>query len=88
VIPLSSYLAHVRHDGTIRITDEDHDRPDVVVRLPPAGSLRDTLEEAGWRPTGRRPRSGRWDLIYVEPTTHNRSSNRRRPNTSDQHRTH
>lgn len=65
---MTAYVARVWHDGTIRIYHDDQDRPAAVLVLPPTGDLRETLEEAGWRPTGRKPRAGRWDLIYVEPT--------------------
>jgi hypothetical protein len=65
---MATYLARVRHDGSIRIYCND--QPEPVSRpftMPPDGtSLRSALREAGWRPTGRRAPGGGWGSIYVE----------------------
>jgi hypothetical protein len=65
---MSTYLARVRHDGSIRIYRNNQSEP--VSRpftLPRDGtSLRRVLREAGWRPTGRRAPGGSWGSIYVE----------------------
>jgi hypothetical protein len=64
---MSTYLARVRHDGSIRIHRIDQPEPLAAVTLPPDGtSLRRALREAGWQPTGQRAPGGGWDSIYVE----------------------
>jgi hypothetical protein len=69
--PLMAYVARVHHDETIRIYRDDEDRPVAVVMMSPGGvSLRTVLAEAGWRPTGRRARSGGWGAIYAERIEH------------------
>ena len=63
---MSTYLARVRHDGSIRIHRNDQPEPVAAVTLPAEGtSLRMALREAGWRPTWRAPGGG-WGLIFVE----------------------
>jgi hypothetical protein len=63
------YVARVRDDGSICIHRHDQSEPVAVVTLLPGVSLRETLEEAGWRPTGRRARGGGWAAIYVHRLT-------------------
>ena len=65
---MTTYLARVRHDGSIRIYRND--QPEPVSRpftLPSDGtSLRRALREAGLQPTERRAPGGGWGSIYVE----------------------
>ena len=65
---MTTYLARVRHDGSIRIYRDDHSEPvSRPLTLRPDGtSLRRVLREAGWRPTGRRAPGGGCGSIYVE----------------------
>jgi hypothetical protein len=64
---MTTYLARVRHDGSIRIYRDD--QPEPVSRpftlSPDGSSLRGALREAGWRPTGWRAPGGGWGSIYV-----------------------
>jgi hypothetical protein len=65
---MATYLARVRHDGSIRIYRNNQLEP--VSRpftLPRDGtSLRKALREAGWRPTGRAAPGSDWGSINVE----------------------
>src|SRR5262245_46413664 len=64
---MSTYLARVRRDGSIRIHRNDQPEPVAAVSPPPDGtSLRRALREAGWQPTGQRAPGGGWGSIYVE----------------------
>ena len=77
---MSTYLARVRHDGTIRIHRNDQPEYVAAVTLPSDGtSLRSALREAGWRPTGRRAPGGGWGSIYVERLAPARNLRRPRP---------
>jgi len=63
---MTTYVARVRRDGSIRIHRNDQPEPVAAVTLPAGGtSLRRALRQAGWRPTGCAPGGG-WGSIYVE----------------------
>ena len=62
---MTTYMARVRHDGSIHIHRNDQIEPVEVVTRQPGVGLRETLAEAGWRPTGRRAPGGGWAAIYV-----------------------
>ncbi len=50
---MTTYLARVRHDGSIHIHRNDQPEPVAAVTLPTDGtSLRRVLRQAGWQPTG------------------------------------
>jgi hypothetical protein len=75
---MSTYLARVRHDGSVRIYRNNQSEP--VSRpftLPRDGtSLRKALRAAGWRPTGRDTLGGDWGSIYVERLAPSREGGR------------
>jgi hypothetical protein len=66
---MTTYLAWVHDDGEIRIYPHSQLEPVAVVTLPPGVSFREALEQAGWRPTGRRGPDVSCDAIYVRPLT-------------------
>ena len=66
---MTKYLAWVHHDGDIRIYRNDQLEPVAVVTLQPGVSLREALEEAGWRSTGRRAPGCGSAAIYVTALT-------------------
>ncbi|MGH3483975.1 MAG: hypothetical protein ACRDPQ_12160 [Nocardioidaceae bacterium] len=62
-----TYVARVRDDGSIRIHRHDQPDPVATITLPTdETSLRQALQEAGWRPTRRHTRNGDWRSISVE----------------------
>lgn len=64
---MTTYVARVRRNGSIRIHRNDQTDYVAAVAMPPDGtSLRVALRQAGWRPTGRRAPGGGWGSIYVE----------------------
>jgi len=74
---MSTYLARVRLDGSIRIYRNHQVEPVSRPFMPPGGSnLRRVLREAGWRPTRRDTPDGDWGSIYVERLAPSRESGR------------
>jgi hypothetical protein len=62
-----TYLARVRHDGSIRIYRNDQPEPVSRPFMPPGGTnLRRALRDAGGGPPGRRAPGGGWESIDVE----------------------
>lgn len=62
---MTKYLAWVHHDGDVHIYRNDQLEPIAVITPQPGVSLRETLEQAGWRPTGRRAPGCGSAAIYV-----------------------
>jgi hypothetical protein len=63
--PSVLHLAQVR-PGRIEVYRNDGVRVDAF-DLPPGTSLRQSLLDHGWRPTGQRVAGRGWDVIVVEP---------------------
>lgn len=62
------YLARVEPSGPIRVyrVDDDRETPRETIPLPAGANVRQTLLDAGWRPTGRKARGG-WGAVFVTP---------------------
>jgi hypothetical protein len=75
-----AYVAHVHHDGTIRIYRDNQDRPVAVVTMPPGGSASAPCLP---RPGGGRPDDGH-HLAVGAPSTSSRSHISKRPGLSQE----